>query len=72
MTSSISNLVNNIAEGIYKIKCKNKQDDKKCETYGIKYKYYDCFFSFTNFKGLLWNINVYFVTTIIKKSFMKS
>ena len=25
--------------------------DKKCETYGIKYKYCDCFLEFTNFKN---------------------
>ena len=38
MTSSLSNLVNNLAEGIHKIKCKYGQDDKKCETCGIKKK----------------------------------
>ena len=29
MASSISNLVNNLAEGIHKIICKYKRDDKK-------------------------------------------
>ena len=42
MASSLSNLVNNLSEGIHKIKCKYGHD-KKCETCGIKYKYYDCF-----------------------------
>ena len=38
-TRSLSNLVNNLSEGIHKIKCKYGHDDKKCETCGIKYKY---------------------------------
>ena len=42
MASSLSNLVNNLVEGIHKIVCKYRHDDKKCETYGIKYK--DCFY----------------------------
>ena len=50
MASSLSNLVNNLSEGIYKIKCKYGHDDKKCETSGIKYKYYDCFLESKNFK----------------------
>ena len=32
MTSSLSNLVSNFAEVIHKIKCKYKNNDKKCET----------------------------------------
>ena len=32
MASSLSNLVNNLSEGIQKIKCKHRHDDKKCET----------------------------------------
>ena len=38
MGNSLSNLVNNLAEGIHKIKCTYKQDDKKYEICGIKYK----------------------------------
>ena len=44
MASSLSNLVNNLSEGIHRIKCKYGHDDKKCETSGIKYKYSGCFF----------------------------
>ena len=40
MASSLSNLVNNLAEGTHKIKCKYVHDNKKFETCGIKYK--DC------------------------------
>ena len=44
MASSLSNLVNNLSEGIHRIKC------KFCERCGIKYKYCDCFLEYTNFK----------------------
>ena len=44
MTSSLSNLVNNLFEGIRRIKYALGHDDKKCETCGIKYKYCDRFF----------------------------
>ena len=43
MGSSLSNLVNNLPEKIYRIKCKYGHDNKKRETCGIKYKYYNCF-----------------------------
>ena len=35
MASSLSNLVNNISEGIHKIKCEYGYNDKKCETCGL-------------------------------------
>ena len=38
MVSLLSNLVNNPSEGIHRIKCKFGNNNKKCETYGIKYK----------------------------------
>ena len=50
MTSSLLNLVNNLSERLYIIKCKLEYDDKKCETCGIKYKYCDCFLEYINFK----------------------
>ena len=40
MTSSLSNQVNNLSEGIHIIKCKFGHDDKKRETCGIKYNHY--------------------------------
>ena len=36
MASSLSDLVNNLSEGVHRIKCKFEHNDKKCETYGIK------------------------------------
>ena len=32
MAISLSNLVNNLAKGIHKIKCKYRHNDKKCKT----------------------------------------
>ena len=43
MASHLSDLVNNLSEGIHRIKCRYEHNDKKCETCGIKYKYRDCF-----------------------------
>ena len=51
MASSLSNLVNNLSEGIHRIKCKFGHDDKKCEACGIKFKYCDSFLEYTNFKN---------------------
>ena len=42
MTSLLSNLVNNLAEGIHKCKCKYRHNDQKCETCS--------FLEYTNFK----------------------
>ena len=36
MASPLSNLVNNLSEGIYRTKCKFGHNDKKCKTCGIK------------------------------------
>ena len=44
MAGSLSNLVNNLSKGIRKIKCKDRHNDKKCETCGIKYKNLRLFF----------------------------
>ena len=69
MTSSLSNLVNNLSEGIHRIKCKIGHNDKRCKTRRIKYKYCDCFFEYRNFKD---DSSVCFVTKIIGSSLMKS
>ena len=50
MASSLSNLVNNLSEGLHRITIKSDHDDKKCETCVIKYKYCDCFWEYTHFK----------------------
>ena len=50
MTSSLSNLVDNLAEGIHKIKCKHEHDNRKCEMCGINYKDCECCLEYTNIK----------------------
>ena len=50
MASSLSNLVNNVSEGIHRTKCKFGHDDKKCKTCRIKYKHGDCFLEYANLK----------------------
>ena len=73
MASLLSNLVNNIADGIHIIKCKQGHDNKKCETQGIKYKNCKCFLEYTNFKdNLIKKTNVYGAITNIKKSLVKN
>ena len=36
MASSLSNVVNNLAEGVYKIKCKYGHNNEKCKMCEIK------------------------------------
>ena len=50
MASSLSNLVNNLSEGIHRIKCKKYIKYIKYETCGIKYKHCDCFVEYKSFK----------------------
>ena len=50
MASSLSNLINNLFEGIHKINCKFGRKDNKCETCRIKFRNCDCFLEYTNFK----------------------
>ena len=49
MARSLPSFVNNLSEGIYRIKFKYR-NAKKCKTSGIKYKYWDCFLEYKNFK----------------------
>ena len=50
MARSLPNLVNNLSEGIHRIKCKYQHNDKKCETCRINYKYCHCFLEYANLK----------------------
>ena len=49
MESLLSNLVNNFSKGIQEVKCKFGHEDKKCETCGITYKYFNFFLEYKNF-----------------------
>ena len=51
MAGSSSNFVNNISKVIAKILCKHWHEDKKCQTFKIKYKYCHYFVEYTNFKN---------------------
>ena len=42
MANLLSNLVDNLAEGIHEIKCTHGHDNKICETCGINYKDCEC------------------------------
>ena len=65
MVSLLSNLVNNLAE-------RNDHNDRKCKTYGIKYKDCDYSLEYTNIKDDLSNTNIYVVLRIIKTWLMKT
>ena len=53
MASSLSNLVNNLSEGIHRMKYKYGHGDEKCETCRIKYKYCDCLLENVNFLKMI-------------------
>ena len=59
MTSLLSSLVNNLSEGVHRIKYKFGNDEKNV-TCGIKYKYCYCFLEYINFKD-----DLNFLTTTI-------
>ena len=50
MESSLSNLDNDLSEGIHRIKCKYWHSAKKCEILVFKYKWCDCSLELTNFE----------------------
>ena len=51
MASSLSNIINTLAEGIHEIKCKYSHENKKCETYEIKYKDCECCLEYISVKN---------------------
>ena len=51
MAGSLSNLLNNLSEGIQGIKCKYGHNNRKCETCRIKYRNCECSLESTNFKN---------------------
>ena len=68
----IKSLVNNISEGIHRIKCKLGHNDKKCETCWIKYKYSNCFLKCKIFKDNLIEYNCSCCKKIVCTSLMKN
>ena len=53
MASTLSSLVNNLADRIHKINCKYEHDDRKCETCRITSTDCNCFLEYINFKDYL-------------------
>ena len=67
MASLLFNLVNNLVEGIHKIKCKYGQDNKKRETCGIIYTECECSLEYTDVKDDL----IEYVCLCPKKNYQK-
>ena len=67
--SSLSNLVNNLSDGIHRIKSNFGLDHKKCETCRIKYS---IFLQCTKFKGDLIEYKCLCCKKIINTSLMKN
>ena len=51
MGTSLSNLIDNLAEQFHKIKYKYGLDNKKCRTCGFKYNNCECFLEYSNKKN---------------------
>ena len=69
--SSLSNLANNIAEGIHKIRYKYGNDNKKYKTCGIRYKNCECCLEYTNVKDVLVVYNCLFCNKNCQKYLRK-
>ena len=72
MERTLSYLVNKLSVGIHRIKRKFRQGDKECETCGIRYKYFICFFEYEILKMILQDTNACAVTKIINASLTRS
>ena len=73
MTISLSNLVNNLSEGIHKIKCTFGLDGKKHKICKTSIEVSSCFLECISFEDDLIEYKcLYVVTKIINKSLMKS
>ena len=72
MASSLSNLVDNLAEEIHKIKCKYTHDNENCEPKGIKYNDCECCIEYANVKDDLYYTNVYVAIGITRESLIKA
>ena len=68
MARSLSNLVNNLAEEIHKIKCKHRHDDKRSKPAELNKNIAPVFLKYTNFKADVvehnFLIQIHFLTMI--------
>ena len=75
LAGPLSNLVDNLAEGIHKIKWKNGHDSKKCETYGIMeftYGIVNAILNTQTLKTIKYYTNAYIAVRITNKSLTKN
>ena len=72
MASSLSTLFINLADEIHKIKRTYEHNYKKCKNSIIKYKDYDCFLEYINFKEDLIEYNCLCCNKNYKWNFMKT
>ena len=69
MASSLSNLVNNLAERIHKTKCKYVHYNEKCKTCGIKYNDCEYCLIYANLKDNLIEYNCLYCNKNYLKNF---
>ena len=69
MVSSLSNLVNNLVEGIHKIKYEYGHDNNTFETYKVKDKYCECCVEYAKFKNELVVFKCFFFNKNYHKEF---
>ena len=72
MANSLSNLVNNLAKGIHKIKYKYRYNEKKHEAFGIEHTDCDCFLEQANLKNHLKEYKILCSTNNHQKILMKT
>ena len=71
MASSLSNLVNNLAEGIHIIQCKYGYDHKNCKTCRNIYKDCECCLEYANVKDNLIRHKCLYCNENYQKRFLK-
>ena len=72
MTSSLSNLINNLSKEIHKTKCKNRHEDKKVTLRGLNVSIATDFLNKQILEMIWWNTNVCVVTKTINTSLIKT
>ena len=72
MTSSLSNLINNLSDGIHRTKCKLGHDDKKRETCAINIIIVTVLLNIQILKMIYQNTNFCVVIKVINETLTKS
>ena len=72
MASSLWNLVNNLYEGIHRIKCKYKHNDENVRLVELNISIVTAFSNIQTLKMIYWNADACVVTNVINTSLTKS